>query len=73
MKLYNEFANQYAAYKDNFINVKDAIKYMISTSKFQDNCDTSDFELFIPSTYYEDNNKIDELKNIINLINVDCL
>ena len=46
---------------------------MISTSKFQDNCDTSDFELFIPSTYYVDNDKIDELKNIINLINVNCL
>lgn len=46
---------------------------MITSNDFHKNCDTSDFELFIPSVYYEDNNKIDELKNIINLINVDCL
>ena len=70
--LYEELAEQYAEYKDNFINIRDAINFMITNKDFHKNCDTSDFELFIPSTYYK-GNKIDELKNIINLINVDCL
>ena len=48
-KLYEELAEQYADYKDNFINVEDAIKFMITNSDFHKNCDTSDFELFIPS------------------------
>ena len=73
MKLYKELAEQYVDFKDNFINIQNAIKFMITANEFHKNCDTSDFELLIPSAYYEDNDKIDELKNIINLINIDCL
>lgn len=55
------------------MNICDAIKFMRTNKDFHELCDTSQFELFIPDTYYIINKCINEIKTNIEHINIDCL
>ena len=46
---------------------------MYNSRDFHKLCDTSEYTLFIPSTYYEYSSKIDEIEKIISQINIESL
>lgn len=46
---------------------------MRTNNDFHALCDISQFELFVPDTYYIINKNINKIKDIIKFINIDCL
>lgn len=66
-------AKQYPENHNGIMNICNAINFMKTNNDFHALCDTSQFELFIPDTYYIINKDISKIKNIIKLINIDCL
>lgn len=46
---------------------------MRNNREFHRLCDTAEYTLFIPSTYYKYSDKIDEIEKIISQINIESL